>query len=456
MTQVIVDSMAWVSKTELSEIQIESLREKLTVHPKVMPGETPKPLPLYAENDRWFGMPRAYYMARRQPHHRVEIRGVSGAAWPGELPWNPAVVLRPEQQRALDAVVAHFRSGGLGGLVRAPPGWGKTVFSLRLIAEPKVPTLVVVHKDFLARQWRERIFGNQKKGLKPLLPDAKVGVAQGPELDFQGKHIVIGMVHTLGSKPFPREFLHWPGLVLVDECHRIGAPTWAPTPTRFPSRYRIGVTATPRRKDGAERVFLDHIGPMLFVGEEQRLPFRVRRVWTGYKPPKRGKAPLEGLAAKAMLLTLMVASSGRNAVITEQLVLAVRAGRKVIVLSERLDHLDRLDALLRSAWLAEWGPAPTTGKYVGGMTPAELEVSETANVVFATYQYAAEGLDIPPLDTLFLASPASDVEQAVGRIRRPFEGKKECLVVDFRDEAVPAYSRAAEARDRFYQKSGVT
>jgi len=863
-TKVIVDSMAWVRKSDLAEVQLEALRRNLTLIPKAGPyGDAPAPILLYQENAEWFGMARAYYLARRQPHHEVEFRCRPGAAWPEGLTWNPEVTLRPEQQRALDEVTTAFRGGVLGGIVRAAPGWGKcavsstsfvdsttgrretmgasvgrpvvvpsltpegriehrsvervwyagkkpclrmvlasgqnfggsedhpvltasgykalsslrvgelvatarsvpapegapsltdaevllsaallmdgstnhtstiyckgdpiltatvraaaievggpdtigrewfdqgayylglcglipwsarhdlrglsktkrvpahffglgdaqlalflrwvytdgnvyakaprkvelsmasegfiddvqyllrrfgivarktyapksiknkvtgekkfypawrlqiadapnlvrfleaigpvpgkeaacvevlqhargvssnpnwdvvpvgskelaeiraqdrtgvwarvkaaagsyigrdrflrlckssgydgsyrsfadadivwekvksledlgvqdvydltvpgtenavvnagvvihnTVYSLRLIAELKVPTLVVVHKEFLADQWLERIHGNPKKGLKPLLLGAKVGIARGDQLDFKGKHIVIGMVHTLASKDFPLEFLHWPGLILPDECHRIAAPTWSPTPGRFPARWRLGVSATPRRKDGAERVFLDHLGPVIFKGEEQRLPFRVRRVWTGYKPPKGGHAHLSGPAGKVMLLTIMLANAARNGVIVEQLVAAIRAGRKVIVLSERLDHLDRLDQLLLAAWTGDWGPLPTTGRYVGGMTSEDREVSEGKQVIFATFQYAAEGLDIPPLDTLFLVSPASDVEQAVGRIRRPYEGKKEAVVVDFRDENVSFCARAADARDKFYRKSGV-
>lgn len=462
--KVIVDSWAWFNKADLTPDQQERTRAALTIVPDRGPqfreeGEDDpgdQPLHLYAENDHWLGLAREYFLARRQPHHDVEFRCTPGskAHWPGDLQWNAEIVPRPEQERAARELQALFLAGTLGGLVQAKPGWGKTIFALYLASLLQVPVLVVVHKEFLADQWRERIFGAPKKGLKPTLLNAKVGVAQEDECDFRGKHIVIGMVHSLAKKAYPREFYTWPGLVIFDEVHRVGARTWSVVPAKFRSRWRLGVTATPRRKDGCERVFRDHIGPVLFRATEERLPFKVRRVWTEYKPPKSDRVNL-GLAGKAMLLTLMAANPNRNAVIVAQLMEALRAGRKVIVLSERLEHLDRLEAMLRASWKADpANPVPTMGRYVGGMTANERTASETCQVIFATYQYAAEGLDIPPLDTAFLALPYSDVEQSVGRIQRPSPGKKSPVVVDFRDDHIAMFRRSGETREAFYRKAG--
>jgi superfamily II DNA or RNA helicase len=82
----------------------------------------------------------------------------------------------------------------------------------------------------------------------------------------------------------------------------------------------------------------------------------------------------------------------------------------------------------------------------------EYDAAAKAQVIFATSQYASEGLDIPALDTLVLASPMSDVEQAVGRIQRPFDGKKDPIVVDVRDDSIPMFEAQARKRDRFYER----
>jgi len=318
-----------------------------------------------------------------------------------------------------------------------------TVLACAIISELKTPTLVIVHKEFLLNQWKERI--------EQFLPDAKIGLIQQDVCDYKDKHIVLGMVHTLAGREFPQDILSYFGLVIADEVHRIGAFTWAKAPPKFSARFRIGLSATTKRKDRADNVFLYHIGPIYFESREIRLTPKIRRVYSNFavaSTPRFNPA----LAPRALLVKFLCANKTRNAQIIEQLIQAVQAGRKVLVLSERLKHLDELEKLLNFSWRAEYGPRPTTGKYVGGMSEEALEESETKQVIFATVQYAAEGLDIAPLDTLFLTTPMVDVTQAVGRILRPYEGKKDPVVVDFKDDRVPMFKNFAEARERNYKK----
>jgi intein/homing endonuclease len=317
-----------------------------------------------------------------------------------------------------------------------------TVFGCALMAKLQVPTLVIVHKEFLMSQWRERI--------EQFLPGAKIGYAQGDICDYHGKHVVIGMVHSLGARKYPLDFYRWPGLTITDEMHRIGAATWAPVPSRFPTRYRLGLSATPRRKDGAENVFYWSLGPIVFSAKEQRMKPKVRRVQTDFKlvaTPKLNPA----LITKQLLLKFLCASTKRNKQIVDQIILAVQAGRKCIVLSERLEHLKKLEELLAANWPPP-SPPPTTGQYVGGMEEEDLNESKTKNVIFATSQFVSEGFDLPALDTLFLTTPMSDVEQAVGRILRPFEGKKDPVVVDFIDGAIALCVRNSESREKLYER----
>jgi superfamily II DNA or RNA helicase len=196
------------------------------------------------------------------------------------------------------------------------------------------------------------------------------------------------------------------------------------------------------------------LGPVLFHATEKRLSPKVRRVWSNFTVASTPNFN-PSLAPKALLTRFLCANKARNAQITEQLIQALQAGRKVIVLSERLKHLELLDKLLYQAWKPEYGKYPTTGKYVGGMTEEARKVSEGKNVIFATGSFAAEGLDIPALDTIFLTTPMSDIEQAVGRICRPSEGKKDPVVVDFRDDRVPMFASMGKKRDAFYKAQGI-
>lgn len=428
-------------------VQLRAIKEQCLVIPRKIgdhPGDPPAPIELWRETETHIGVPRGYFLPRRKPYHEIELSYSKGSPWPGDIEFKG--ILRSEQQKGLDQVTTMLSDPyNTGGIVRAKPGWGKTVFSCATISQLKVPTLVLVHKEFLMNQWRERI--------EQFLPDAKVGLVQKDTCDFEGKHIVMAMVHSLAQKTYPDALYHYFGLLLTDECHRIGAETWSAVPPQFWARWRLGVSATPRRKDGADNVFLQHIGPVIFTSEEQRLKVKVKRVWSTFRLVKTPRFNPK-LAPRSLILKFLVASQQRNSVIANQIVRAVAAGRKVLVLSERLQHLDEIDKHYRALWLQEYPdtPTPSSGYYVGGRSKEELAEDAKATVIFATSQYAAEGLDIPALDTLVLATPMSDVEQAVGRIQRPYEGKKDPIIVDIRDDNVRPFQAAARSRDRLYAK----
>lgn len=443
-----VDSFAWLPKSSLSASQIASLKNDLTLVPRTMvSGEDPvEPLYLYKETDGEIGLAREYFYRHRRsanvlPNWTLGRRDIYTPM--GDF----RAELRQEQQQCLDVVTNRFQfeAGGLGGIIRAAPGWGKTVCGLAIVAHYNLPTLVLVHRGFLLDQWEERI--------RQFLPDAVVGRAQQDECSYHGASIVLGMVHSVAPGGYPEEFYEWPGLVMVDECHRMGAKTWSPAPGLFRARYRIGITATPRRKDGVENAFYYHIGPLVFSAKEQRMQPKIRRVWTQFKLFKTDKFNPK-LAPRSLLIRFLLGNKPRNREITSQLVQALKVGRKCLVVSEQLKHLSELERLFLEEWPLNEGYTPGIGFYVGGRSKAQLAKASEADVIFATSQYTSEGLDIPALDTLFLASPLSDVEQVVGRILRPKEGKKDPIVVDFRDDCVDQFKKQGEKRDAYYE--GVT
>jgi superfamily II DNA or RNA helicase len=318
-----------------------------------------------------------------------------------------------------------------------------TVASLAIVSHYNLPTLILVHRGFLMDQWAERI--------AQFLPSAKVGRIQQNECSYRGKSIVIGMVHSVVSGKYDPAFYEWPGVVLTDEAHRTGARTWYPAQSMFRAKYRFGVTATPRRKDKAENAFYYSIGPILFAAKAARLSPKIRRVWTPFKFIKTTKFN-PSLAPRSLMIRFLLGSKMRNRLIVEQLVEAVKVGRKCLVVSEQLKHLAALESLFLEEWPLDQGFSPGIGYYVGGRSKSELAEAAKAQIIFATSQYASEGLDIPPLDTLLLASPWSDVDQAVGRILRPFPGKKDPVVVDFRDDEVRQFRNQGLKREAYYSK----
>jgi superfamily II DNA or RNA helicase len=450
--KVTVGAWAWMDKAELSVPQLQAMKQKLTVVPRKMPGypddgEDYGPILLYKEEEDRIGVAREYFLQKQTQPNRITYDFLEGdkGCWPGPLHFSSSRKLREEQKQALDVVLNGFRKEvRLGGMVKASPGWGKTALGCALIAELQIPTLVVVHKEFLMSQWMERI--------AEFLPGAQVGIAQQETCDYKDKHIVVGMVHSLAKGEYPKSFFNWPTLMIVDEVHRIGARSWAPVPPMFNARWRIGLTATPRRKDGADNVFKYHLGPILFHAKEQRLKPLIKRVYTKFHLVKTQNFN-PAIAPESLILGLLCANEQRNRRIIELAIEAVKAGRKILILSKRLKHLNRLEADFHREWKeGGHGKAVATGYYIGGMSEEARFEASFARVLFATAQFAAEGLDIPALDTLFLVNPMSDVEQAVGRILRPVEGKKPPIVVDFRDDLIGLYAAFGEKRDQLYAR----
>lgn len=451
--KVRVDTWAWLPKSELGASAIQATKHTLTLRPKKLgdfasdDDEPDLPIELFQETETELGVAREYFYQNKRDIHEVELNVTEGdkSTWPGPMAFSTEAKLRTEQESALLTVKSAFRSGrNLGGMVKAPPGWGKTVYACALIEALQMPTLVIVHKEFLMSQWLERI--NQ------YIPNALVGIAQQKRCEYEGKHIVIGMVHSVAKGTYPKAFYDWPGLIIVDECHRIGARTWAPVPSLFPAKHRLGISATPRRKDGAENVFNYHLGPVLFTAREQRLKPIVKRVYSQFKLVRMPSFN-PSLAPESLILRFLCANEPRNRKIVELMIDAVKAGRKLLVLSKRLNHLNRLEGMFQREWKElKAGPAVSTGYYVGGMTEEARYKASFARVIFATAQFASEGLDIPALDTLFLVTPMGDVEQAVGRIQRPYEGKKPPIVVDIRDPGVGLFEHYANNRERLYAR----
>lgn len=233
--KIIVDRWAWLSKTDLSVAQIAALRRNLTVVPRkfALDKEDPKPLHLFAETPTMFGVAREYALGNLKPHHQVELRVSNGdmSTWPGPLAFQG--VLRPEQEQAVTQIAAMFQQGvALGGLLQASPGWGKTVATSYLMALLQVPTLVVVHKEFLMNQWQQR--------LTQFLPGIEIGICQQDTLDYHGKHVVLGMVHTLADRKFSDDFIRWPGLCITDECFPSGTAVATPVGARSIETLAVG------------------------------------------------------------------------------------------------------------------------------------------------------------------------------------------------------------------------
>ena len=149
------------------------------------------------------------------------------------------------------------------------------------------------------------------------------------------------------------------------------------------------------------------------------------------------------------LLDHLVTSESRRAALLELVAeYATDPNRRILILSERRNHLTDIGEALEAVGGISYG------FYWGGVKQSELEDAATKQVVLGTYHMASEGMDVPVLNTVVLASPKSDIQQSVGRILRRTDHPVTPTVVDFVDARIPCFARLQRVRQAFYAASG--
>jgi superfamily II DNA or RNA helicase len=354
---------------------------------------------------------------------------------PAGITFNGSLRTETQQDRAFAAGMEAFRTVG-GGVLSLPPGFGKTAMALVFAAQLKVRTIIIVHKEFLANQWKERI--------AQFCPGATIGRIQQDTFDVE-KDFVIAMIQTLCMREVGS--LHQFGFLIVDEAHHIGAAAFSQSMFKICPKYTLGLTATPERKDGLTRLLYWFMGPEFYAAQRENqkktkvIPVNFTNELYKEAPPmnKFGKVNMAGM------VTMVSEIEPRNEVITDIIKDCLATGRRVLVLSDRREHC---------LWINSQFESKISGLYMGGMTETDLNVTATKPLIVATFAMAQEGLDIPALDTCILTSPHSDVTQAVGRIMRETAGKTNSpLIYDIVDQW-SLFHAMYRKRLAFYKKAG--
>jgi superfamily II DNA or RNA helicase len=378
-------------------------------------------------------VPRYYGIGKFGPptrESRPDCARASGIVFTGRL--RDAT----RQNEAFAAGVKAFEDQG-GGVLSLPCGFGKTTVALALSAQLKVRTMIVVHKEFLANQWVEKI--------KEFCPNATIGRVQGDVFDIE-KDYVIAMIQTMCMRDFDKKAFDSIGLLVVDEAHHIGAPAFSQFMFKICPKFTLGLTATPERKDGLTRLLYWFLGPEFFriertnQGTTQVVTLRYTDEAFKEAPPvtRFGKLNMAGM------INIVTELEARNALIVKTVNEALGNNRRVLVLSDRREHCFVLQKMIGSK----------AKLYIGGMKEADLEESSKSPVVVATFQLAHEGLDIPVLDTVILTTPKSDIKQSIGRIMRETAGKlNNPLIYDVADQWSVFFSMYAK-RLRVYREGG--
>ena len=351
-------------------------------------------------------------------------------------------ILKPFQTVAVDAMIPkHF------GTLSAPTGSGKTVMAMAMIADRRQPALIVVHTQDLADQWVKRIesFLN--------IPEADVGRIGGGKKTI-GTHITVALVQSLykcAGEIAPRI-----GFLIVDECHRCPSRTFTEAVSLFDSKYMLGLSATPWRRDNLSKLIFWHLGDVQYaidkhdlVDSGDILPARI------IERPTEFRAHHDPAKAYSKMLSELTADDPRNRLIASDVAIEAKKTDGIcLVLSDRKQHCETLKAILtfRHKIAAE----VLTGDVDAGKRALVLKELADGNikVLIATGQLLGEGFDCPNLSSLFLTTPirfSGRVLQYIGRVLRPAPGKHQARIFDYVDVHVGVLQSAATARQRVYQ-----
>ncbi|MCP3951771.1 MAG: DEAD/DEAH box helicase [Desulfobacterales bacterium] len=334
------------------------------------------------------------------------------------------------------------------GTLNAPTGSGKTVMGLYMLAQRRQPALIVVHTKDLAYQWMSRIetfLGISEK---------EIGIIGGGRKRV-GPAITVALVQSLYK--IAADIALKTGFIIVDECHRCPSRTFTEAVTNFDSRYMLGLSATPFRRDKLSKLIFWHLGDVHHEIDNRQLVesgdvlaadvhFR-KTTFTPYFDPVNDYS---------RMLSELTTDDERNRLIADDVAReALISPGTTLVLSDRKKHCEALCSLIR------YRNDAACEFLTGDRSEQERkEIIQRLNhghikILVATGQLIGEGFDCPNLATLFFATPvrfSGRVLQYIGRVLRPAPGKKEAKIIDYIDINVDVLVSAARARERVYQK----
>ncbi len=352
--------------------------------------------------------------------------------------------LKPFQQSAVNIMLSKDF-----GTLNAPTGSGKTVMALHIAAIRRQPTLVIVHTRDLANQWVERIHSFLG------IPREHIGMIGGGRKNT-GRQITVALVQSL-YKCAPEVARHI-GHLVVDECHRAPSRTFTEAVTAFDSKFMLGLSATPWRRDRLSQLIFWHLGDVhheiskaRLVADGHILDVEIVVRHTDFKPY------YDPVNEYSKMLSELTCNDDRNRLIAadvaEEARQTGRNGGICLILSDRKRHCESLHAILKFKHHID------AHLITGDLTTVRrLEVIQALSqgkvrILIATGQLIGEGFDHPGLSTLFLATPvrfSGRVLQYLGRVLRPAAGVERARVYDYVDIHVPALVSAARARQRVY------
>ena len=356
------------------------------------------------------------------------------------------------------------------GILHAATAFGKTVVCCDMIARRGISTLILVDRADLMNQWIKRL--EEFLDIDEELPEyqTKTGRTRKRKSligNLQGAHdtltgiVDVAMIRSLKKKDGFHPKLKEYAQVYFDECHHAASDSAIEVLQEINAKYVYGVTATPKRGDGKEKINEFLLGSIRYRftakdrAEEQNINHLVYPRFTRtVKPHHLSKTPYGNDAYE-----LIRNNDVRDEQIIRDVADCVQAGRTPVVLTKYVDHAKKLSERLKTyadRLILLTGANGTKARRAQVEELNKVDDSDSL-ILVGTGSLLGEGFDFPRLDTLFMATPVSGenvVEQYVGRLNRDYDGKENVIVYDYVDSHIPKFDKMYSARLKAYKKIG--
>lgn len=340
--------------------------------------------------------------------------------------WNREYSLRENQKAPVKACIDAFNKRR-GAILKLPCGEGKTVDALFIVATVKLRTIVVVPTVALTHQWAGEI--------KRFIPEASIGYISGGKFDID-KDIVMAVINSLSLKEYPKGTFDGFGLSIFDECHNYGASNFSKVFKQVRTRYALGLSATPYRNDGLERVFFYQIAPIAYESFVKKIDKHIVVNVITYNIKSDYTVEVRNRDDKPDFTT-MVNNLCTNRERTQLGIKYIHSLvkdplRQILVLSHRREQLQYMNEKLTESGVS-------CGLYMGQMEQSELDATLQCQVILGIYNLCNEAFNVPKLNTLIMMSPVknnkrtSKFDQTMGRILRKAHDINP-VIVDFYDK----------------------
>lgn len=363
--------------------------------------------------------------------------------------------LRDEQNEAAEAMLQYNT-----GILSATTAFGKTVVASYLIAQRKTNTLILVHTQSLMMQWKSSLEKFLNIDIEPPLTKrgsvkknwSPIGILGAGKNNLHG-NVDIAVMQSLVNGDEIKEYVRDYGMIIVDECHHISAVNFEKILKFATAKYVCGLTATPTRQDGHHPIIFMQCGPIRYKVDAKAQA--EKRSFEHYLIPRFTVFHSSGENNINELYGELSENEGRNMLIINDVIEALKHNRCPIILTERCEHVELLSTLLSKHCKNIITLFGASSQKIRRATMEQLlSIPHTEPLlIIATGKYVGEGFDYPRLDTLFLALPISwkeKVAQYAGRLHRNFKGKTDVRIYDYADIHVPMLEKMYQRRLKGY------